>query len=88
MPWKWNADSTYTASFKLESSVTDFDEPYVLKNIYGIQLNTITTGDVPVQFNVYWRKNPKDNYTLWGSGNNTNNHLQETFIFYRKKKQN
>ena len=26
VPWKWTADGTYTANYKLETSLTDFDE--------------------------------------------------------------
>jgi len=86
VPWKWTADGTYTANYKLETSLTDFDEPYVNKNVYAVQLNTITEGDIPASFDVYWRKGPKDDYTLWGSHTNSNNHLQEALIFYRKTK--
>lgn len=86
IPWKWNADSTYTNKYKLETSLTDFDEPYVSKNVYGIQLNTITEGDIPATFRVYWRRNPKDSYTFWGNIVNSNNHMQEGVISYKKAK--
>lgn len=85
MPWKWESDSKYTEEFELESSVTDFDEPYVTKNVYGIQVNTVTDANIPCSFNVYWRKNPKDTYTLWGSGGNDDNSLQENLIYYKKQ---
>lgn len=85
IPWKWNPDSTYSSSFLLESSFTDFDEPYVPKNIYGLQLSTITSGSGHATFDVYYRKSPQDSYTYWGSHTNDSNKMQDGIIQYKKK---
>ena len=86
IPYKWSADSSYTSNFLLETSLTDFDEPYVPKNIYGMQLSTITGAGSHASFDVYWRKNPEDSYTFWGSHTNDSNLFPDGIIMYKKQK--
>ena len=85
IPWKWTADSTYTSSFKLESSFTDFDEPSVPKSVYLCQLATITGASNHATFKVYWRKDVQDTYTLWGTHVNDSNKMQQGNIMYKKR---
>ena len=64
IPWRWDSESTYSSSFLIETSLTDFDEPYSPKNIYGLQLSTITGNSSHATFDVFYRKSKEDSYTL------------------------
>tara|TARA_E500000305_G_C3993939_1_gene223505 strand:+ start:285 stop:734 length:450 start_codon:yes stop_codon:yes gene_type:complete len=73
IPWRWDSESTYSSSFLIETSLTDFDEPYSPKNVYGLQLSTITGNTSHATFDVFYRKSKEDSYTFWGSHTNDSN---------------
>ena len=87
VPWKWDADSTYTSSFKLESNFTDFDEPSTPKSVYFCSLSTITGASNHATFKVYYRLDPEDSFTLWGTHVNDSNNLPEGAIMFRNESQ-